>query len=328
MKGAAICCARCRERPRPVRVANAGKNLRFIAPARRLWRPASHRRCRFLARAAEPVEQAAQFLLHLRRTVSSRHVSRSPLNRRSHIFLCNSRPASVISTNRPRLSILHSRRAARPSSTRRSISRDVEYCGISICFSSSTGRISPVGERDSSANASYQASGGKPALLEVLLDARPAPGSGSASGGSRRLSPRWMVYVSWLQSKWWRHCSPLKCSCINLDSFMQMHLVTRVVKPMSSGRNIPMKLYYSPGACSLSPSYRTSRSRPALRSGEGRPQSQEAGKRRRLSRHQPQGPGAGPRPRQRALVTEGPVIVQYDRRQGCRQEPGARPRQR
>ena len=44
-----------------------------------------------------------------------------------HIRFCRSRPASVISTNSPRLSILHSRRAASPSSTRRSISRDVEY---------------------------------------------------------------------------------------------------------------------------------------------------------------------------------------------------------
>src|SRR5215207_8134889 len=77
-----------------------------------------------------------------------------------HIFFCSSRPASVISTNWPRLSILHSRRAAKPSSTKRSISREVEYCGISICFSSSTGRISPDGARDSSKSASYQASGG------------------------------------------------------------------------------------------------------------------------------------------------------------------------
>src|ERR1700716_2720884 len=79
-----------------------------------------------------------------------------------HIFFCSSRPASVISTNWPRLLILHSRRAAKPSSTSRWISREVEYCGISICFSSSTGRISPLGARDSSSSASYHASGGKP----------------------------------------------------------------------------------------------------------------------------------------------------------------------
>src|SRR5204863_9269120 len=83
-----------------------------------------------------------------------------------HIFFCSSRPASVISTNWPRLSILHSRRAASPSSTSRSISREVEYCGISICFSSSTGRISPDGARDSSSKASYQASAGKPAFFK------------------------------------------------------------------------------------------------------------------------------------------------------------------
>jgi hypothetical protein len=64
------------------------------------------------------------------------------------------------------LSILHSRRTASPSSTNRSISREVEYCGISICLSSSTGRISPDGARDSSSKASYQANGGKPAFFK------------------------------------------------------------------------------------------------------------------------------------------------------------------
>src|SRR3954463_548549 len=82
-----------------------------------------------------------------------------------HIFFCSSRPASVISTNWPRLSISHSRRAAKPSSTSRSISREVEYCGSSICFSSSTGRISPEGARDNSSSASYHASGGEPPFL-------------------------------------------------------------------------------------------------------------------------------------------------------------------
>ena len=81
----------------------------------------------------------------------------------------------MISTNWPRLSILHSRRAARPSSTSRSISREVEYCGSSICFSSSTGRISPDGARDSSSSASYQASGGKPAFDARLEELKGTP---------------------------------------------------------------------------------------------------------------------------------------------------------
>jgi len=34
---------------------------------------------------------------------------------------------------------------------------------------------------------------------------------------------------------------------------MQLHLVTRLVKPITTTEEIPMKLYYSPGACSLSP---------------------------------------------------------------------------
>jgi len=42
-----------------------------------------------------------------------------------------------------------------------------------------------------------------------------------------------------------------KCTCINLDYFMQMHLV--ILLNNSKGRKNPMKLYYSPGACSLSP---------------------------------------------------------------------------
>src|SRR5437867_2472798 len=48
-----------------------------------------------------------------------------------------------------------------------------------------------------------------------------------------------------------------KCSCINLDYFMQMHLV--IPQPYAKlCKNLkregkPMKLYYSPGACSLSP---------------------------------------------------------------------------
>src|ERR1700710_404438 len=34
---------------------------------------------------------------------------------------------------------------------------------------------------------------------------------------------------------------------------MQMHLIMRHSEPITQGRKMPMKLYYSPGACSLSP---------------------------------------------------------------------------
>src|SRR5260221_500971 len=171
-----------------------------------------------------------------------------------HIFFCSSRPASVISTNSPPLSILHSRRAARPSSTSRSINREVEYCGISICFSNSTGRISPVGARDSSSSASYQASGGKPAFF-----------SSCSTASSTRLWTRIrriqaaVASVDGLRFMAWPIDVPdlvyrTKCSCINLDYFMQTHLVMRwQIANNPEGRKIPMKLYYSPGACSLSP---------------------------------------------------------------------------
>src|SRR4051794_39951212 len=153
-----------------------------------------------------------------------------------HIFFCNSRPASVISTNWPRLSILHSRRAANPSSTSRSISREVEYCGSSICFSNSTGRISPVGARDSSNNASYQASGGKPAFLSSCSTAS----STRLCTRIRRIQAavasvdglRFMV-SSISDAALYR----TKCSCINLDYCMQMHLIVPHHSPTEEMRH-------------------------------------------------------------------------------------------
>ncbi len=122
------------------------------------------------------------------------------------------------------LAELHRRRDASPSSTRRSISREVEYCGSSICFSSSTGRISPDGARDSSSSASYQASGGKPALFKSCSTAveHPAlhPHQADPCGG--RLG-RWFAFHGLVQTC--RRSVRTKCSCINLDYFMQMHLV-------------------------------------------------------------------------------------------------------
>src|ERR1700722_19907669 len=40
--------------------------------------------------------------------------------------------------------------------------------------------------------------------------------------------------------------------CINVDCFMQMHLAMHRRFAITPGRS-PMKLYYAPGACSLSP---------------------------------------------------------------------------
>lgn len=44
-----------------------------------------------------------------------------------------------------------------------------------------------------------------------------------------------------------------ECICINLDYFMQVHVGNPSPDAKNKGRNTPMKLYYSPGACSLSP---------------------------------------------------------------------------
>jgi glutathione S-transferase len=44
-----------------------------------------------------------------------------------------------------------------------------------------------------------------------------------------------------------------ECICINLDYSMQMHLVLPNLNPITTEEEIPMKLYYTPGACSLSP---------------------------------------------------------------------------
>lgn len=44
-----------------------------------------------------------------------------------------------------------------------------------------------------------------------------------------------------------------ECICINLDYFMQAHVGNPSPDAKNKGRNTPMKLYYTPGACSLSP---------------------------------------------------------------------------
>ncbi|MGY3532387.1 glutathione S-transferase [Bradyrhizobium sp. USDA 4452] len=44
-----------------------------------------------------------------------------------------------------------------------------------------------------------------------------------------------------------------ECICINLDYFMQVHVGNPSPDAKNKGRNTPMKLYYTPGACSLSP---------------------------------------------------------------------------
>ncbi|MHC2254324.1 glutathione S-transferase [Bradyrhizobium embrapense] len=44
-----------------------------------------------------------------------------------------------------------------------------------------------------------------------------------------------------------------ECICINVDYFMQVHVGNPSPDAKNKGRNTPMKLYYTPGACSLSP---------------------------------------------------------------------------
>ena len=66
-----------------------------------------------------------------------------------HLLLQVSGPVSVISTNWPRLSILHSRRTARPSSTTQVDQRRRRILSATAsAFPSSTGRSWPAGARD------------------------------------------------------------------------------------------------------------------------------------------------------------------------------------
>jgi hypothetical protein len=68
--------------------------------------------------------------------------------------------------------------------------RQAEYCGSSICFSSSTGRNAPHGARANSSSASYQDNGGKPAFFKSCSTAPSTLALNPHQGGSRRKSPR------------------------------------------------------------------------------------------------------------------------------------------
>src|SRR3954453_11942467 len=203
-----------------------------------------------------------------------------------HIFFCSSRPASVISTNWPRLSILHSRRAASPSSTRRSISRDVEYCGISICLSSSTGRNSPDGARDNSSSASYHASGGKPAFFRSCSTA-------SSTRVWTRIRRIQAAVASVDGLRFMDSCSSqgilylTECICINLDLFMHMHLIARPTKsklPLKapetsaiiiSRKETPHEALLLARRLFALPPYCAPGSGSSLRSGQGRSEGQD-----------------------------------------------------
>ncbi len=173
-------------------------------------------------------------------------------------FFCMVRPAGVIATNWPRPSTGQVCRWARPASTSRSINRDVEYCGSSSCFSSSTGRSAPCGERDSSSSASYQESGGKPAFFRSCSTAA----SGACCTRTRRAQADvvsgegFRLICKCLGAK-----IGLSCTCINLDgfnanasTFMQVHEHAPVRRPCPFfDPEEYMKLFYMPGACSLAP---------------------------------------------------------------------------
>ena len=192
MKGASTECARCRgssaDQPGP-----ATLELKTISSRRRAV--SCGERLRLVARAAQPVEQPAELAWHRHPTISSRRAFRSRRNRRSTSSSAARGRLSVISTNWPRLSILHSRRAASPSSTSRSISREVEYCGISICFSSSTGRISPRRRARQFEQRIIPGERREAGLLQILLDGveHPALDPHQADPGCGRLG-RWFAF--------------------------------------------------------------------------------------------------------------------------------------
>src|SRR5216684_1415922 len=159
---------------------------------------------------------------------------------------CRARPAAVIAMNWPRRSMGQTSRTTSPARVSRSVRRDVLYCGSSIAFSSSTGRIRPFAARNSSMRASYQASGGKPSALRSA--------STAASTCCCTRTRRAQAATVWGEGG--RGTAPIlsdSCNCINLDSDRTGLYGRSAVSHCQPKRRFVMKLYFSPGACSLSP---------------------------------------------------------------------------
>jgi len=150
--------------------------------------PSLRERLRLTARAAPAVEADRRASRTSASTFGAHCFSNFARNRRSTFLFCIScaLTVSLISDELFRaILVLHSRRAAHPSSTSPSnqpASRVI--ADQQLLFPARQGAFRPLAPSDSE-QASYQASGGNPAFSNPARRRR-SPGSGPASGESRR----------------------------------------------------------------------------------------------------------------------------------------------